>query len=182
MQTRKGGSARQGQGHKTPFCILSTCRCILVHIRTHSTCRCTLYIIHMHICTQTESGQEKVVVRGKVKDAKRHFAHQAQLRLSLPGSPNISVKVFSTGRLQIAGCRYVYVCVYVYMRLITEYKLQRIQQGQAPHCWMQACAYARMRVYVHAYIQCMHVGICVCMHVCVCVYVRMQMCLPGSTF
>ena len=41
----------------------------------------------------------------QVKDAKRHFAHQAQLRLSLPGSPNISVKVFSTGRLQIAGCR-----------------------------------------------------------------------------
>ena len=30
--------------------------------------------------------------------------HQAQLRLSLASSPNLSVKVFSTGRLQIAGC------------------------------------------------------------------------------
>jgi len=53
---------------------------------------------------QTPSGTA-VVKRGYMKDAKRHFLHQAQLRLTLTTSPNVSVKVFSTGRLQIAGCR-----------------------------------------------------------------------------
>jgi hypothetical protein len=62
-------------------------------------------IIGLSCQYKMKDGQEQIVVRGKVKEAKRHFAHQAQLRLSLPGSPNISVKVFSTGRLQIAGCR-----------------------------------------------------------------------------
>ena len=37
--------------------------------------------------------------------------HQAQLRLSLLRSPNLSVKVFSTGRLQIAGCRDEASCI-----------------------------------------------------------------------
>ena len=52
-----------------------------------------------------EQGKNVFISRGKVKDAKRQFAHQVQLRLSLPSNPNISVKVFKTGRLQIAGCR-----------------------------------------------------------------------------
>lgn len=52
-----------------------------------------------------EGGQSVLITQGKVKDAKRQFAHQVQLRLSLPANPNISVKVFKTGRLQIAGCK-----------------------------------------------------------------------------
>ena len=55
-------------------------------------------------CQLSSSDGMRVVKRGQVKDARRHFAHQAQLRLSLASSPNLSVKVFSTGRLQIAGC------------------------------------------------------------------------------
>jgi len=60
-------------------------------------------IVGLSCQLQTPEGA-KVVKRGQVKDARRHFAHQAQLRLSLASSPNLSVKVFSTGRLQIAGC------------------------------------------------------------------------------
>jgi len=56
-------------------------------------------------CQLQTGGGTRVIKRGQVKDARRHFAHQAQLRLSLLSSPNISLKVFSTGRLQIAGCR-----------------------------------------------------------------------------
>mmetsp|Transcript_16493 Transcript_16493/g.32566 ORF Transcript_16493/g.32566 Transcript_16493/m.32566 type:complete len:358 (+) Transcript_16493:78-1151(+) len=52
-----------------------------------------------------ETGATVQISRGKVKDAKRQFAHQVQLRLCLPCNPNISVKVFKTGRLQIAGCK-----------------------------------------------------------------------------
>mmetsp|Transcript_25353 Transcript_25353/g.51631 ORF Transcript_25353/g.51631 Transcript_25353/m.51631 type:complete len:351 (-) Transcript_25353:142-1194(-) len=52
-----------------------------------------------------EQGNTIHISRGKVKDAKRQFAHQVQLRLCLPCNPNISVKVFKTGRLQIAGCK-----------------------------------------------------------------------------
>ena len=52
-----------------------------------------------------ETGNNVSITRGKVKDAKRQFAHQVQLRLCLPANPNISVKVFKTGRLQIAGCK-----------------------------------------------------------------------------
>jgi hypothetical protein len=52
-----------------------------------------------------DQGNTIQISRGKVKDAKRQFAHQVQLRLSLPCNPNISVKVFKTGRLQIAGCK-----------------------------------------------------------------------------
>lgn len=55
-------------------------------------------------CQLSSAEGTRVVKRGQVKDARRHFAHQAQLRLSLARSPNLSVKVFSTGRLQIAGC------------------------------------------------------------------------------
>ena len=55
-------------------------------------------------CQLSSADGTRVVKRGQVKDARRHFAHQAQLRLSLASSPNLSVKVFSTGRLQIAGC------------------------------------------------------------------------------
>lgn len=54
---------------------------------------------------KNESGQTVFISRGKVKEAKRQFAHQVQLRLALPCNPNISVKVFKTGRLQIAGCK-----------------------------------------------------------------------------
>eukprot|EP00960_Hanusia_phi_P044511 756685-Hanusia_phi.AAC.1 len=52
-----------------------------------------------------ENGSSVTISRGKVKDAKRQFAHQVQLRLSMQCNPNISVKVFKTGRLQIAGCK-----------------------------------------------------------------------------
>jgi len=52
-----------------------------------------------------ETGESISISRGKVKEAKRQFAHQVQLRLQLPANPNISVKVFKTGRLQIAGCK-----------------------------------------------------------------------------
>lgn len=52
-----------------------------------------------------DQGNMVCISRGKVKDAKRQFAHQVQLRLCLPCNPNISVKVFKTGRLQIAGCK-----------------------------------------------------------------------------
>lgn len=65
---------------------------------------CAPGIVGLSCQLQTAEGT-RVVKRGQVKDARRHFAHQAQLRLSLPNSPNISLKVFSTGRLQIAGCR-----------------------------------------------------------------------------
>eukprot|EP00292_Cryptomonas_paramecium_P010325 CAMPEP_0113716790 /NCGR_PEP_ID=MMETSP0038_2-20120614/34112_1 /TAXON_ID=2898 /ORGANISM="Cryptomonas paramecium" /LENGTH=273 /DNA_ID=CAMNT_0000644405 /DNA_START=85 /DNA_END=902 /DNA_ORIENTATION=+ /assembly_acc=CAM_ASM_000170 len=54
---------------------------------------------------KNEAGQTVFISRGKVKEAKRQFAHQVQLRLALQCNPNISVKVFKTGRLQIAGCK-----------------------------------------------------------------------------
>ena len=52
-----------------------------------------------------DTGNMVAISRGKVKDAKRQFAHQVQLRLCMQCNPNISVKVFKTGRLQIAGCK-----------------------------------------------------------------------------
>lgn len=52
-----------------------------------------------------DTGNMVGISRGKVKDAKRQFAHQVQLRLCMQCNPNISVKVFKTGRLQIAGCK-----------------------------------------------------------------------------
>ena len=45
-------------------------------------------------CQLSSAEGTRVVKRGQVKDARRHFAHQAQLRLSLARSPNLSVKVF----------------------------------------------------------------------------------------
>eukprot|EP00293_Proteomonas_sulcata_P009094 CAMPEP_0184306380 /NCGR_PEP_ID=MMETSP1049-20130417/15390_1 /TAXON_ID=77928 /ORGANISM="Proteomonas sulcata, Strain CCMP704" /LENGTH=284 /DNA_ID=CAMNT_0026618623 /DNA_START=93 /DNA_END=947 /DNA_ORIENTATION=+ len=62
-------------------------------------------------CQLPTGSGSRVVRRGQVKDARRHFAHQAQLRLCLSSSPNISLKVFSTGRLQIAGCRDEKSCI-----------------------------------------------------------------------
>ena len=51
-----------------------------------------------------ETGNMVAISRGKVKDAKRQFAHQVQLRLCMQCNPNISVKVFKTGRLQVDFC------------------------------------------------------------------------------
>ena len=48
-----------------------------------------------------DNGNMVAISRGKVKDAKRQFAHQVQLRLCMQCNPNISVKVFKTGRLQV---------------------------------------------------------------------------------
>ncbi|KAJ1491035.1 hypothetical protein T484DRAFT_1934126 [Baffinella frigidus] len=62
-------------------------------------------------CQLSTPDATRIVKRGQVKEARRHFAHQAQLRLSLPSSPNLSVKVFSTGRLQIAGCHDEASCI-----------------------------------------------------------------------
>jgi hypothetical protein len=58
-------------------------------------------------CQLSSAEGTRVVKRGQVKDARRHFAHQAQLRLSLASSPNLSVKVFSTGEGRVSGmgCR-----------------------------------------------------------------------------
>jgi hypothetical protein len=58
-----------------------------------------------------DGGRLTVISRGVVKDARRHFAHQVQLRLRLSQCPNASVKVFSTGRCQVAGCRSEDRCV-----------------------------------------------------------------------
>lgn len=78
-----------------------------------------------------EAGQTVHISRGKVKDAKRQFAHQVQLRLSLPCNPNISVKVFKTGRLQIAGCKDEGTCNKIVRHVID--CLNRIQATPEGH-------------------------------------------------
>ena len=76
-----------------------------------------------------ESGNTVIISRGKVKDAKRQFAHQVQLRLSLPSNPNISVKVFKTGRLQIAGSKDEPTCKIIIHNVLAA--LNSIQQTPA---------------------------------------------------
>ena len=74
-------------------------------------------------------GEQVMISRGKVKEAKRQFAHQVQLRLCLPANPNISVKVFKTGRLQIAGCKDEPTCKSIIEHVINT--LNTIQQTPA---------------------------------------------------
>jgi TATA-box binding protein (TBP) (component of TFIID and TFIIIB) len=75
------------------------------------------------------AGNSVTISRGKVKDAKRQFAHQVQLRLCLPSNPNISVKVFKTGRLQIAGCKDEPTCKIIIQHVLEA--LNSIQQTPA---------------------------------------------------
>lgn len=57
--------------------------------------------LHTQYQYKDDTGNTVQISRGKVKDAKRQFAHQVQLRLCLPCNPNISVKVRPTRHIPL---------------------------------------------------------------------------------